>query len=124
MLEYKNKLEQIGHSVQVPLDTNECLENPSLNANVEYALESDIQGRCFKEISKADAILVLNFDKNGIKNYVGGATLMEMGLAQHLGKKIFMLNPPPKFEDLRYHIEICATRPVILNGELNKIEES
>lgn len=32
-------------------------------------------------ICGSDAILVLNYDKKGIKNYIGGNTLMEMGFA-------------------------------------------
>ena len=43
----------------------------------------------------ADAVLVANFDKNGIKNYIGGNTLMEIGFAHVLNQKIFLLNPIP-----------------------------
>lgn len=31
----------------------------------------------------ADAVLVMNFDKHGIKNYIGGNTLMEIGLPMY-----------------------------------------
>lgn len=46
-------------------------------------------------IVSSDAILVCNFDKNGIKNYIGGNTLMEMGFAHVNDKKIFLLNSIP-----------------------------
>ena len=39
----------------------------------------------------ADAVLVLNYDKKGIKNYIGGNTLMEIGFAHVLNQKIFLL---------------------------------
>ena len=68
----------------------------------------------------SDAILVCNFDKNGVKNYVGGNTLMEIGFAHVNDKKIFLLNPIP--EDVPYADEIKAMVDVVLNGDLNKIK--
>jgi len=67
----------------------------------------------------ADAVLVANFDKNGIKNYIGGNTLMEIGFAHVLNQKIFLLNPIPNIPF--YKTEIEAVKPVVLNGDLSKI---
>lgn len=67
----------------------------------------------------ADAVLVANFDKNGIKNYIGGNVLMEIGFAHVLNQKIFLLNPIPDIPF--YKTEIEAVKPVILNGDLTKI---
>ena len=69
-------------------------------------------------IISGDAILVCNFDKNGIKNYIGGSTLMEMGFAHVNNKKIFLLNPIP---DMSYVDEIRAMQPVILDGDISRI---
>jgi len=121
MLEYKNKLQEIGHQVIVPASVEECIENPELNMDLDYCFRTDIQKKCFNQIAESDAILVLNCEKNGIDGYIGGATLMEMGLASHLNKKIFLLNTSPKIEDLRYSVEIQLTKPIILNGDLNLI---
>ena len=71
-----------------------------------------------KLIVSGDAILVCNFDKKGIKNYIGGNTLMEMGFAHVSGKKIFLLNAVP---DIGYKDEILAMRPVVIDGDLKKI---
>ncbi len=70
-------------------------------------------------IKNSDAILVCNFDKNGIKNYIGGNTLMEMGFAHVNDKKVFLLNPIP--EEVSYSDEIKAMVDVVLNGNLNLI---
>ncbi len=43
----------------------------------------------WKLMQGADAVLVTNFDKHGIKNYIGGNTLMEIGFAQCWSKKSF-----------------------------------
>lgn len=71
-------------------------------------------------IKEGDAILVCNFDKNGIKNYIGGNTLMEMGFAHVYDKKVFLLNPVP--EGVNYVDEIRAMVDVVLDGDLNRIE--
>ena len=73
----------------------------------------------WKLMQGADAILVANFDKNGINNYIGGNTLMEIGFAYVLNQKIFLLNPIPNIP--YYKTEIEAMKPVILNRNLEKI---
>ena len=70
-------------------------------------------------IKSGDAILVCNFDKNGIKNYIGGNTLIEMGFAHVNDKKVFLLNPTP--EEVPYIDEIKAMVDVVLDGDLTKI---
>lgn len=67
-----------------------------------------------------DAVLALNLDKHGIKNYIGGNTLMEIGFAHVLNQKIFLYNPIPDIP--YYRSEIEAVKPVIINGDLSKIE--
>jgi len=73
----------------------------------------------FKKIEKSDAILVLNYTKGSVRNYIGGNTLMEMGYAFYLGKKIYLLNPIP---NQSYTEELIAMQPIILNGNLSKIK--
>jgi len=67
----------------------------------------------------ADAVLVVNLDKHGVKNYIGGNTLMEIGFAHVLNQKIFLLNPIPDMPYFKTEIE--AVKPVILNGDLTKV---
>ena len=71
-----------------------------------------------EKVAANDAILVLNFDKNGQENYIGGATFLEMFKAWERGKKIFLYNAIPQgiLSD-----EINAFSPIIINGNLNKI---
>ena len=74
-------------------------------------------------ISNMDAVLVLNLDKEKkgkiLKNYIGGATFLEMYDAFRLGKKIYLYNDIPKgmlFD------EIEGFGPIIINGDLNLIK--
>ncbi len=73
----------------------------------------------YNSIKESDAILVLNYDKKGVKNYIGGNTLMEMGFAHVHDKKIFLMNPIP--EDVSYSDEIKAMADNVLDGDLKKI---
>ena len=66
-----------------------------------------------------DAVLVLNYDKNGNKNYIGGATFLEMYEAFMNDKKIYLYNDIP--EGMLYD-EIEGFSPVILNGNLDLIK--
>ena len=74
-------------------------------------------------ISDMDAVLVLNLDKEKdgevLKNYIGGATFLEMYDAFRLGKKIYLYNDIPNgmlFD------EIEGFGPTIINGDLSLIK--
>ncbi|MBI4138420.1 MAG: hypothetical protein HY482_02435 [Candidatus Wildermuthbacteria bacterium] len=68
----------------------------------------------------ADAVLVMNFDKYGVKNYIGGNTLMEIGFAHVLDQKVFLYNPIPEIP--YYKSEIEAVKPVIINGDYSLVK--
>jgi len=68
----------------------------------------------------ADAILVVNYDKHDIKNYIGGNTFLEIGFAHVLNQEIYMLNPIPEIP--YYKSEIIAMKPIVIDGDLTKIK--
>lgn len=70
-------------------------------------------------IKQSDKVLALNYDKNGIENYVGGNTLLEMSWAYIMKKPIYLLNLIPEIEYYKYEIE--AMEPEIINGDLKKM---
>lgn len=71
-----------------------------------------------EKVAANDAILVLNMEKNGMKNYIGGATFIEIFKAFELGKKIFLYNPIPEgiLRD-----ELFGMEPVVINRDLGLI---
>jgi len=73
----------------------------------------------YNSIKNSDAVLICNFDKNNIKDYIGGNTLVEIGFAHVNDKKVFLLNNIP--ENLSYIDEIKAMTDVALSGDLSKI---
>ena len=74
----------------------------------------------YKGILESDAVLIVNIEKNGIKNYIGGNVLMEMGQAYVNNKKIYFLNDMPT--SLPYMDEIEAMNPICLHGSLTNID--
>lgn len=58
-------------------------------------------------------------EKRGIKGYIGGNTLIEIGVAFYLNKKMYILNPVSS--ELSYKQEIMGMKPVLLNGNLDLI---
>ena len=103
MFDIKNKLERLDHQVKLPPSEIEDKDGNKISVQEYYSqrkTETDDQSWVWDKKSKAmrmhfqkvqwsDAILVLNYDKNDIPNYIGANTLLEMGLAFYLNKKIF-----------------------------------
>lgn len=128
MLETKKQLEELGHKAEVSLDTQQVADgehnNEDLEADYEHCIRTNVLRESFKQIQKSDAILVLNHPKNNIKGYIGTSSLMEIGIAYHYGKKIFLLNEPPHFTEHRWAHEIKIIQPTILNGDLKLINQN
>jgi len=126
MVEVKERLENLGHKVLVPhsaeINQDKKYWNQFKAKNRDNFL--DIKGERmighFNKIKSSDAVLILNYDKNEKKNYIGGNTFIEMAIAFEHGKKIFLINPIPK--ESPYIDEIESMKPFILNGELGNIK--
>lgn len=80
--------------------------------------ENDTFKWYYNAIKNSDAILVCNFEKNGIPGYIGGSVLMEIGYAHVLDKKIFFLHDIP---EVGYKDELVASKPIVINGDLSTI---
>jgi len=122
MLEAKKELIALGHDAFLT-DLHEPFIGKNDAEKEEIKLfqknNKDAIREFWRQMQGSDAVLVVNLDKRGIKNYIGGNTLMEMGFAHVLNQKIYLLNPVP---DIPYYkTEIEAMEPVILNGKLDKI---
>ena len=127
MMEAKKSLEKMGHSVSVPCNIELHLEDSgfvdNLEHNLNHCVENNTIKRCFDLLAESDAVLFLNYPKNGIDGYMGTSSLMEIGIAYHLGKKIFLMNNIPHFNEHRWAHEIKIIQPTILNGDLSRIQE-
>lgn len=133
MLAIKEKLEQQGHAVKLPpfeqkdengnqVSSKEYYEKRKAETNNNSKIW-DVKEKAmkvhFNKVEWSDAVLIANFDKNQIPGYIGANTLMEMGLAFHLDKKIFLLKDVP---EISYKEEILGMKPTIVNDDLSKLE--
>ena len=126
----KEALERLGHQTEIPFMSQRIIsgevaladflavKDKEGDSRFRQEAGEDLIKRYYNLIKEADAILVVNGDKKGIKNYIGGNVLLEIGFAYTMDKKIFLLNPVP---EMGYSDEIRAMSPVVLNGDLKKI---
>jgi NTP pyrophosphatase (non-canonical NTP hydrolase) len=126
MIEFKNKLNEMGHEGVIHPDYEAFARGEKQEVwkqiqadHARAKKENNYIGWYHDAIVSSDAILVLNYDKNGIANYVGGNTLMEIAFAHTSGKKVFLINPVP--QEVSYADEIGAMYDEILYGDLSKI---
>ncbi len=132
MLEIKQKLEQKGHEVKLPpievkdetgkmISVKEYYQLRKTETNEKswiWNRKKEAMKMHFDKVEWSDAVLVTNYPKNNIQGYIGANTLLEMGLALHLNKKIFLLKELP---EISYKEEILGMKPIVINEDLNEI---
>lgn len=119
MLELKERLIELGHEAFITSFANSFVgktDEEKERIKLEQKNNQDAIREFWNMMQGADAVLVANYEKNGIQNYIGGNALMEIGFAHVLNQKIFLLNPIPEIPF--YKTEIEAMKPVIINGDL------
>ena len=82
-------------------------------------MKGEMFRRSRDRIQKLDAVLTLNFDKNGKKNYVGGSTFLELYEAFMEEKQIYLWNDVP--EGILFD-EIKGFAPKVINGDLDLVK--
>lgn len=130
-IDVQTELKALGYEVILPHTAEQMRKSGDFdvakaktwyNNPDDYPRKAALMRRHFAEIEKADAILVLNYQKHGVDNYIGGNVLMEMALAFYLKKPIFVLNDAPQASPLLE--EIMGLQPVFLHGELSNLPRS
>lgn len=122
MKQVQQELESHGFIVLVPEELDDPATNESYLTSIEDKITAKIEYNFIREhfnkVETADAILILNYEKNEVAGYIGGNTFLEMGYAFGHGKKIYFLNPIPEMD---YYAEMVAMQPMILNANLDLI---
>lgn len=108
IIEVGEYLEKLGIKVKLP---EECMRGEP----------KEIASRVhFKRIQneKTSAILVVNCDKNNLKNYIGPNSFAEIAFAFYFHKKIFLL------QDIYepYKDELISWGSIALNNDLERIK--
>lgn len=136
----RDELIKLGHEVKIPelalevpeefgsgkkvyfgkfIEENGGMDNFPAGHKIWDLKEGAIKDH-YAKIDWCEAILVINEAKRGVDGYVGGNTLIEIGVAFYLSKKIFILHPVSS--ELSYKQEILGMKPVLLNSDLTLIK--
>ena len=123
------KIELEKNNIEVFLPN--CYDDPtteermwSLGSVEHQKFKAKMYKQSEETIKNMDGVLVLNFDKNTNgkieKNYIGGATFLEIYDAFRLNKKIYLYN---EISEGMLFDEIQGFAPTIINGDLSKVKE-
>lgn len=124
----QTQLNDLGLDVIVPITAKRMKESGDFDVSHyktwftnkgDYHKKAQLMRTHFAEIEKGDAILVLNYEKHGVQNYIGGNVLMEMAIAFWLNKPVFIINDVP--DKSAYEEEIRGMEPIILRGEITSL---
>ena len=130
---FYSKIEEVKHYLEkknIEVFLPNCYDDPTaeqkawdLGVEEHQKFKAKMYKQSEETISKMDAVLVLNLDKEKegkiLKNYIGGATFLEMYDAFRLSKKIYLYNSIP--EGMLYD-EIEGFNPIIIENNLDLIK--
>lgn len=130
VIPFSSEIEKLGLNVVLP-DMAEAIKRDGTQ-NKEavidwatnehgYGYKAQLMRDHFEKIENGDAILVMNYEKNGNLNYIGGNVLMEMTVAFYLHKPIYILFDAPKNSPLLD--EILGMQPTILDSDIQVLRE-
>ncbi len=140
MEKLKDFLETAGHEVFIPLLSNEAPAEMGGGKKIYFGKYIEDNGGMdafppehemwnlkerairdhYNKIEWCEAILVVNHEKIGVSGYIGGNTLIEIGVAFYLKKPIYILNPISA--ELSYRQEIYGMKPIFLNGDVTNVK--
>lgn len=126
----KDELEAMGFTVLIPDMALEMKKNNDYvvehyktwyEDDGDYHKKQALMQGHFDKVIAGDVTLVLNYEKKGQANYVGGNVLMELALAFHFKKPIYLLNEFPEYSPLIEEIKGVGSVP--LHGDVAKLKE-
>lgn len=122
------KVALLGYEVVLPATAEAMKSRGATNTEAavdwskiadRYGYKAELMRGHFDVIADSDAILVMNLEKAGRPDYIGGNVLMEMTVAFYLKKPIYIYGSAPK--DSPLIDEILGVQPVFLHGEADKL---
>ena len=101
VLAIEEQLKAAGYEALIPSTANRMKQNNDFTVEryktwlaneQDYHKKKALMDEHFAKVMAADAILMVNLEKNGIAGYIGGNGLMEMVIAYHYKKPIYIWN--------------------------------
>ena len=119
MKSLKNQIEKIGFEVFIPSEEGIAEDYTKLSYQEQIEQKQYYIDTHIEKIKASDAILITNYTKNDIIDYIGANTFLEMAFAYILGKKIFILQGIPAQKNA---LEIEGMRPIILHANIHLLK--
>lgn len=127
--EVKKQLEAFGHIVSLPFTVADILagkttvetiaKEKSVGTFAERAQKNDLIRKNFERQKQDDVVVVVTGTKNGIANYIGANTFLEVGFGYVLGMPVYFWDDIPTSEFFRDELAVMA--PTALHGDPTKI---
>lgn len=130
VVDVEKELQDMGFETIIPYTAGIMKESGDFNVSHyktwfgdknDYHKKTDLMLKHFDKIAEGDAILVINNEKHGVANYIGGNVLMEMAIALYLKKPIYLFNEIPS--ESSFLEEIVGMFPVVLHGDIKAMAE-
>lgn len=127
-VEIQTVFEKLGYKVIIPETAQKMKQSGDYEVShykTWFADDNDYHKKAalmrghFEEIERGDMVLVLNYEKYGMPNYIGGNVLIEIGVAFYLNKPVFILNEIP--ENSPFLEEIKGFMPIALHGKVEDL---
>lgn len=116
----KSLLEEHGFTVLTPVPlVSEAWFAETYSYEELIRMKPEFMLNHFKRIEQTDSILVMNYEKKGIPGYFGSNSLMEIGLAFFLNKKLYFLFPVTSSHP--HYEEVAALEKTCLEGDLSNL---
>ncbi len=129
-LEIEAQLKKLGYKTKVPKTAGVMKRTGNFDVasyktwyenKSDYGKKTALMKGHLKKIDAADAILVTNFEKNGVPGYIGGNALLEMFYAFLQKKPIYVYNEIS--EGLAIAEEVYGLNPIFIGGDLTRISQ-
>lgn len=125
VLKIGKKLENMGWNVEYPESSLIMKQRNNFNPTTyKKTVTAKDKGKFimnhFRKELNSNAILVVNKTKNGVRGYIGGNVLMEIGIAFQAKIKIYLLYSYPKSH--QFFDELSAINPTVLHGKTYKLK--
>lgn len=126
----KKELEKMGFRVKLPKTAYIMKRTDNFDEDFwrtwkknpkDYYKKRALMDGHFRKILEGDAILVANYEKNGVKGYIGGNVFMEITIAYFLKKPVFILNDIG--DEFPIREELNAISATFLKGNLLDISK-
>src|SRR4030042_5799742 len=122
-LESEKSLKRLGFKVSLPISARKMEKTNNYDTSfykpwcknpADFKRKAFLMRDHFNKILKGDIVLVINLDKDGKKNYIGGNVLAEMAFGFYFKKPIFVLNVVQK--DSPFYEEVFGMSPTFIQG--------